>query len=202
MGIRAYKPTSAARRYYTVNDFAELTTDEPLKKLVEAAPLSVHGGLAYIRQEALSHAGGPPLAPPAAFDSFSKTIPSWIDGMVDNPPTVIAHIEANRLRPLAVAASARMALLPNVPTAAEAGVANYEASSWFGIAAPAATPPAVVARLHQAIAAAVRTPAMQERFAKSGARLVGNTPEAFASQIRAERVKWGEIIRAAGITAE
>ena len=89
-----------------------------------------------------------------------------------------------------------------MPTAAEAGVANYEASSWFGIAAPAGTPPAVIARLHKAIAEAVRTPAMQDRFAKSGARLVGDTPEHFAAQIRAERAEWGEIIKAANIKAE
>ena len=92
-----------------------------------------------------------------------------------------------------------MALLPDVPTAAEAGVANYEASSWFGIAAPAGTPPAIVARLHKEIVAALRKPAMQERFAKSGARLVGNSPQEFAAQIRAERATWGEIIKAASI---
>jgi tripartite-type tricarboxylate transporter receptor subunit TctC len=104
-------------------------------------------------------------------------IAGQIDGVVDNPPTVISHIQSGKLRPLAVAAKSRMALLPDVPTAAEAGVANYEASSWFGIAAPAGTPPAIVARLHKEIAAAVRSPAMQERFAKTGARLVGNSPQ-------------------------
>ena len=95
-----------------------------------------------------------------------------------------------------------MALLPDVPTTAEAGVANFEASSWFGIAAPAGTPPAIVARLHQEIAAAVRQPAMAERFAKIRRALVGDTPAEFAAQIRAERVQWGEIIKAAGIKPE
>ena len=95
-----------------------------------------------------------------------------------------------------------MALLPNVPTAAEAGVANYEANSWFGIAAPAGTPPAVVARLHKAVAEAVRTQTMQERFAKSGAELIGDTTEHFAAQIRAESKAWGDIIKAANIKAE
>jgi tripartite-type tricarboxylate transporter receptor subunit TctC len=101
-----------------------------------------------------------------------------------------------------VAAKSRMKLLPDVPTAAEGGVANYEASSWFGIAAPAGTPAPIVERLHKEIVAAVRSPAMQERFAKSGAQLVGNSPQEFAAQIRAERVRWGEIIKAAGIKAE
>jgi tripartite-type tricarboxylate transporter receptor subunit TctC len=137
-----------------------------------------------------------------AAPAITDLLAGQIDGVVDNPPTVIAHIQSGALRPLAVAAKTRMALLPEVPTAAEAGVANYEASSWFGIAAPAGTPPAIVDRLHKAIAAAVRTPLMQERFSKSGARLVGDTPAEFSAQIRAERAKWGEIIKAANIKAE
>jgi tripartite-type tricarboxylate transporter receptor subunit TctC len=137
-----------------------------------------------------------------AAPAVQDLIAGQIDGVVDNPPTVISHIEGGRLRPLAVAAKSRMKLLPDVPTAAEGGVANYEASSWFGIAAPAGTPQPIVERLHKEIAAAVRSPAMQERLAKTGAQLVGNTPQEFAAQIRAERVRWGEIIKAAGIKAE
>jgi tripartite-type tricarboxylate transporter receptor subunit TctC len=137
-----------------------------------------------------------------AAPAVTDLIAGQIDGVVDNPPTVIAHIQSGKLRPLAVAAKERMALLPDIPTAAEQGVANYEASSWFGIAAPAGTPPAIVAKLHQTIAAAVRTSVMQERFSKSGARLLGSSPQDFAAQIRTERVKWGEIIKAANITPQ
>ena len=137
-----------------------------------------------------------------AAPAVTDLIAGQIDGVVDNPPTVISHIQGGKLRPLAIAAKQRLSLLPDVPTAAEAGLANFEATSWFGIAAPAGTPGAVIARLHKAIAEAVRTPAMQERFAKSGARLVGDTPEQFAAQIRAESKSWGEIIKAANIKAE
>ena len=137
-----------------------------------------------------------------AAPAVADLIAGQIDGVVDNPPTVIGHIQSGKLRPLAVAAKSRMALLPDVPTAAEGGVANYEASSWFGIVAPAGTPPAIVARLHKEIVAALKNPAMQARFAKTGARLVGNSPQEFAAQIRAERVRWGEIIKAAGIKAQ
>jgi tripartite-type tricarboxylate transporter receptor subunit TctC len=125
-----------------------------------------------------------------------------LDGVVDNPPTVLPQIKAGRLRVLAVAAKERLPLLPNVPTAAEAGVPNYEASSWFGIVAPAGTPQPIVERLQKEIAAAVRTPAMQQRFAGSGARLLGDTPAEFAARIKTERAMWGEIIRAANIKAE
>jgi tripartite-type tricarboxylate transporter receptor subunit TctC len=137
-----------------------------------------------------------------AAPAVTDLIAGQIDGVVDNPPTVLRHIESGRLRALAVAAKTRMPQLPNLPTAAEAGVANYEASSWFGIVAPAGTPPAIIARLHKEIVAALHAPAMRERFAKSGARLIGNSPDEFAAQIRADRVKWGEIIRAANIKAQ
>jgi tripartite-type tricarboxylate transporter receptor subunit TctC len=137
-----------------------------------------------------------------AAPAVADLIAGQIDGVVDNPPTVISHIEGGKLRPLAVAAKERMALLSDVPTAAEAGVANYEASSWFGVVAPASTRGPIVERLHREIAKAVRSTAMQERFAKSGARLVGNSPAEFAAQIRTERERWGEIIKAANIKAE
>jgi tripartite-type tricarboxylate transporter receptor subunit TctC len=137
-----------------------------------------------------------------AAPAITDLIAGQIDGVVDNPPTVLPHIEAGRLRPLAVAAEQRMSLLPDLPTTAEAGVPGYEASSWFGVVAPAGTPPAVIARLHKEIAAAVRQPAMQERFAKTGARLLGNSPAEFAEQIRQDRQMWGEVIRAANIKAE
>jgi tripartite-type tricarboxylate transporter receptor subunit TctC len=137
-----------------------------------------------------------------AAPAVTDLIAGQIDGVVDNPPTVLPHIGGGRLRALAVAAKQRLPLLPDVPTAAEAGVPNYEASSWFGIVAPAGTPQPIVERLHKEIVAAVRTASMQERFAKTGARLVGDTPAEFAAQIKKERAMWGEIIKAANIKAE
>jgi tripartite-type tricarboxylate transporter receptor subunit TctC len=137
-----------------------------------------------------------------AAPAVNDLIAGQIDGVVDNPPTVLPHINSGRLRALAVAAKQRLPLLPDVPTAAEAGVPNYEASSWFGIVAPAGTPQPIVERLHKEIAAAVRRPAMQERFASTGARLLGDTPAEFAARIKKERALWGEIIRAANIKAE
>jgi len=137
-----------------------------------------------------------------AAPAITDLLAGQIDGVVDNPPTVLPHIEAGKLRPLAVAAKSRMPLLPDLPTADEAGVPGYEASSWFGIVAPAGTPPAIVARLQQDIATALKQPNVQQRFAKSGARLLGNTPEEFAQQIRQDRQMWGEVINAAGIRAE
>ena len=194
-----------------VNPKVEAKTLKEFVALAKAQPGKINfgspgiGTTGHLGLAMLMHAAGVKIthvpyrgAAPAVTDLLA----GQIDGVVDNPPTVIAHIQSGKLRPLAVAARERMALLPDVPTAAEQGVSNYEASSWFGVAAPAGTPPAIVARLHQAIAAAVRTPAMQERFGKSGARLLGNSPQDFAAQIRVERASWGEIIKAANIAPQ
>ena len=134
-----------------------------------------------------------------AAPAVNDLIAGQIDGVVDNPPTVLAHIQAGKLRPLAVAAGKRLPQLPDVPTAAEAGVKNFEASSWFGIMAPAGTPKEIVARLHKDMVAALNQPAIAERIAASGARAVGNSPDEFAKQIASERAMWGEIIKAANI---
>jgi tripartite-type tricarboxylate transporter receptor subunit TctC len=134
--------------------------------------------------------------------AVADLIGGQINGVVDNPPTVLPHIKAGKLRPLAVAANERLALLPDVPTAAEGGLQNFEASSWFGIMAPARTPKPVIERLHKAMVAALKEPAVAERIASSAARAVGNTPEEFAKRIVAERKRWGEIIKAANITPQ
>jgi tripartite-type tricarboxylate transporter receptor subunit TctC len=186
----------------TLKDFVALAKARPGKLNFGSPGIGTTGhlGLAMFMHAAKVQITHVPYR--GAAPAVQDLIAGQIDGVVDNPPTVISHIEGGKLRPLAVAAKSRMKLLPDVPTAAEGGVANYEASSWFGIAAPAGTPAPIVERLHKEIAAAVRSPAMQERFAKSGAQLVGNTPQEFAAQIRTERVRWGEIIKAAGIKAE
>jgi tripartite-type tricarboxylate transporter receptor subunit TctC len=137
-----------------------------------------------------------------AAPSVTDLIGGRIDGVVDNPPTVIAHIRAGTIVPLAVAAKERMSLLPDVPAASEAGLPEWQASSWFGVVAPAGTSPDIVKRLHAEIVKAVQAPSMQRFTSQSGARMVGSTPEEFAKLIVDERKKWGEIVRAANISAE
>ena len=137
-----------------------------------------------------------------AAPSVTDLVAGQIDGLVDNPPTVISQIRAGTIVALAVAAKERLSLLPDVPAAAEAGLPGWEASSWFGVVAPAGTPPEIVKRLHVEIAKAVRAPAMQRFTSQSGARMVGNSPEEFAKLIVDERRKWGEIIKSANISAE
>jgi tripartite-type tricarboxylate transporter receptor subunit TctC len=136
-----------------------------------------------------------------AAPSITDLIGGQIDGVVDNPPTVLAHIRSGAITALAVAGRHRLAVLPDVPTAAEAGLPGWEASSWFGLVAPAGTPPEIVARLHAEVDHALhaqRVAMLRER----GMDIIGNTPKEFADLIVAERKKWGDIIRTANITAQ
>ena len=122
-----------------------------------------------------------------------------IQGVMDNPPTVLNHIRAGTLRAVAAASPRRLPQLPDVPTFDEAGLKGFEASSWFGMVVPANTPRAVVTRLNSEIVRALREPDMQSRFTGLGAWLAGNTPEEFAAYIKSERAKWSRIVRDANI---
>jgi tripartite-type tricarboxylate transporter receptor subunit TctC len=136
-----------------------------------------------------------------AAPSITDLIGGQIDGVVDNPPTVLAHIKAGTITALAVAAKQRLAVLPNVPTAAEAGLPGWEASSWFGLVAPAGTPPAIVERLHAEVTKAVHSPRILALRGR-GMRIVGDSPQEFGDLIVAERNKWGKIIKNAKIAVE
>jgi tripartite-type tricarboxylate transporter receptor subunit TctC len=115
---------------------------------------------------------------------------------------ILPHIKAGRLRALAVTGRNRSALLPEVPTLAEAGLPGYEAGSWYGILAPAGTPPTVVARLNAEINAAIRQPEVRERLAADGAEVIGGTPGDFASHLKIELSRMGKLVRQAGIRME
>ncbi|GGG17895.1 MFS transporter [Caldovatus sediminis] len=135
---------------------------------------------------------------PAATD----LIAGRVDTMFENYPSVQAYLAAGEMRALAIAARRRSALLPEVPTAAEEGVPDYESSSWFGLFAPARTPRAAIEAVNGAIAAAIREPALAQRLAGLGVEPVGGTPEAFREYVARRIEETGAIIRTAGITAQ
>ena len=117
-------------------------------------------------------------------------------------PNVIGQLKAGQVRPLAVASERRLAALPSVPTAAEAGLAGYESSAWFAFLAPRGTSRPIVDRLYGEIASAMGEPAVRARFAEFGAEPMASSPEALARFISAEVGKWREIIATAGITVD
>jgi len=122
--------------------------------------------------------------------------------MFDNMPSAISHVKAGKLRPLAVTTAQRSPALPDVPTIAEAGVPGYEATSWFGLLAPAKTPAPVVAKLNAAILKALADPDVKKKLLEQGAEPAGETPAQFAAFIASETVKWGKIVKQSGATAQ
>jgi tripartite-type tricarboxylate transporter receptor subunit TctC len=123
------------------------------------------------------------------------------DLMFDNLPSSLPHIRSGRLKALAVTSAVRSAALPDVPTVEEAGGAalkGFEASSWFGLLAPAGTPMDVVGRVQAEVAKALATPGMRERLSSQGAIPSGITSAEFARHITAETAKWAKVVKASG----
>jgi len=124
-----------------------------------------------------------------------------MDVMFDNLPSAMPHIKAGKLKALAVTSGQRSGALPDLPTVAEAGgptLKGYEASSWFGLLAPAGTPADIVSRVQAETAKALATPALKERLLSQGAIPSGNTPAEFAKFIDAETRKWAPVVKASG----
>jgi tripartite-type tricarboxylate transporter receptor subunit TctC len=117
-------------------------------------------------------------------------------------PNVLGQIKGGGVRPLAVASDKRLAALPDVPTAAEAGVNGYVSAAWFAFLAPRGTPKPVIDRLYREIAAAMADPVVRARFAELGAEPLATTPDGLARHISSEIVKWREIVTKGGITVE
>ena len=139
---------------------------------------------------------------------LQEMIAGRIEVGVDNLPSVIGHLREGRLRPLAVTTASRSPALPNVPTCAEAGFPAIEATAWFGLQAPARTPAPVIERLGAEVNAAVQDPATWARLADLGGMKPdlqpdgGTNPAAFDTFIRAEIVKWTDVVRRSGASVE
>jgi tripartite-type tricarboxylate transporter receptor subunit TctC len=114
-------------------------------------------------------------------------------------PVLIAQIQAGTLVPIGAAADQRDALLPDVPTLAEQGYPNTEASNWYALLAPAKTPPAVIVKLNKAVDDALNDPEVHDKLVKAGATPVGGTPEALGAFMKSEYEKWGKVVAERGI---
>ncbi|MGH8856987.1 MAG: Bug family tripartite tricarboxylate transporter substrate binding protein [Polaromonas sp.] len=122
-----------------------------------------------------------------------------VDVMFDNLPSALPQIKAGKLKAFAVTSVQRSAALPEVPTVEEAaGLKGFDASSWFGLLAPAGTPPDIVSRLQQEVAKALSAPAIKEKLLAQGAIPSGNTPQQFSAFIDAEHKKWAQVVKASG----
>ena len=117
-------------------------------------------------------------------------------------PPLMAHVKSGKLRVIAVGTPHRLASLPEVPTVAEQGYPGFETSQWYGLNAPAKTPPAVIKRLADDAAKAAKTPALLARFAAEDAEAVGSSPQEYAQFIAKEQARWKDVIERAGVKAD
>jgi tripartite-type tricarboxylate transporter receptor subunit TctC len=113
-------------------------------------------------------------------------------------PVLLGHIRSGKLRALAITSASRAPALPEVPTTAEGGYPNVTSDNWYGLIAPAATPPVVLRRIHAAAVAALNAPALREQFDKVGGIASPGTPQEYATFLAAEQAKWSRIVTAIG----
>lgn len=112
--------------------------------------------------------------------------------------TAMPQVKAGKLKALAVASPQHVATLPQLPTVAESGLPGFAAVSWYGVVAPAGTPPDIVNKLNREIVKILRLPDVREALAAQGAEIIGNTPEEFASVIKSETAAWATVVRTSG----
>jgi tripartite-type tricarboxylate transporter receptor subunit TctC len=117
-------------------------------------------------------------------------------------PAAMPHVKSGKLAAVAVTSARRSQALPDIPTIAESGVPGYEASTWYGLLAPARTPAAAIARLHDATVKILADAALREKLADQGFEPVGGSPGEFGAYIKSEIAKWSKVIRDAGIRPE
>jgi len=163
------------------------------------------GGAPHLAMELFKRQAGIDLAH-IPYKGSSQSISDLIGGRVmlsmDSLVQSAPHIKAGRLKALAVLGPKRSALLPEVPTMQEAGVAGYSLTNWFGLLAPAATPKDVIQKVFVDVKKVLDDPEVKKRINDLGADVVGNTPEEFGAAMRVESRQWAEIIKAAGIRGE
>ena len=119
-----------------------------------------------------------------------------------SPSTSLQHVKAGKIRALAVTTAKRSVIVPELPTIAESGVTGFDVNNWYGMAAPARTPPAVIARLNRDLVAILKTPEVSRVFIEQGIEPAPSSPEAFGRFIRAEFEKWGRVLRDAKVVAQ
>lgn len=183
-------------------------TVQELLKLAKARPgqltWAAGGGVTQLAAELFKHSAGIEVIivpykgnAPAVTATMSGEVSLIFGGIAQSAKLV----EAGRLRAIAVSGARRSPALPNVPTVAESGLPGFEAGSWYGLLAPAATPRPVVERLNQEVLRVLKLPDVRERLLAEAFEIPLDSPEEFAAHIRADVPKWAKVIKEAGIKA-
>jgi tripartite-type tricarboxylate transporter receptor subunit TctC len=135
-----------------------------------------------------------------AVPAFNDLVPGRVDVMFNLLPSSLPQVRAGRLRGLAVTTPERVALAPDLPTVAEAGVPGFDVSSWVGLFVPARTPPQIVSKVNAGTVAALADPATRRKLEEMGVVVVASTPGELADAVKADMARWGPIIKQAGIS--
>jgi tripartite-type tricarboxylate transporter receptor subunit TctC len=157
-------------------------------------PFELLQSMAGIRMQHVPYKGSGP--------AITDLIGGQIQAMLLTIPAVMPYIEAGTLRAIATSGAKRSPALPNLPTLAEAGVAGFDYAPWYGVFAPAGTPPAVVRKIHDAVNKVISEPDIRDKLAKQGLEVNPMTREEFAAMVAADLPKWAAVIKALGIKGE
>jgi tripartite-type tricarboxylate transporter receptor subunit TctC len=163
------------------------------------------GGIGHLQMELFKSMSGTFVthipyrgAGPALNDTVAGQVPM----IFDNIPSALPFIKENRLVPIVVAAPARLKELPNVPTFKEVGLEPVNRMAYYGIYGPKNLPPEVVAKIHDGVVKALQDPAVRERIEKTGSIVIGNTPQQFAEQIKAEYAVYKKVVETSKLKLE
>jgi tripartite-type tricarboxylate transporter receptor subunit TctC len=164
-----------------------------------------NGTVSHLAGELLQRASGVKLTHvpyKGAAQALTDTLGGQVDSFMSSVPSALAHVKSGRLRALAVSSAARSPQLPGTPTIAESGYPGFEASTWYGLLAPAGTPAPVISRLNGEVNRALAAKEVRERLASEGGETLGGSPAQFAAFLAAEHAKWGRVVRESGAKVE
>jgi tripartite-type tricarboxylate transporter receptor subunit TctC len=134
-----------------------------------------------------------------AAPAVTDLLGNQVQMMFADIPVLLPHVQAGVLKPIGIASESRAPALPDVPTFTEQGVPGVNADNWYGLVAPLKTPPAIIAKLNQAVNDALKTAEVKKQLEPQGAIVAGGSPEDFGKHLASEKAKWAEIIKAAGV---
>ena len=212
--MRDFAPISL---YFTVPELLVVHPSLPVRNVAElialakAKPNQLNfgsagaGGPPQLAAELLKQAAGIEMVH-VAYKGMGPAVVDLIAGHLQlsfaDLPVFMPHVNAGRLRPLAVGVAKRANTLPNVPTMAEAGFPQVEAYNWYGLFAPASTPADIVGRLNAEVVKIVNNPDMRAFFQAQGGEATAGPPEQLAALLRRELAKWANVVKTAGIRAD
>jgi len=163
------------------------------------------GTIPHLTGEMFKHMAGVDIVH-IPYKGTGLSIPDLANGQVallfDSIVTAQTHVKNGNVKALAISSPRRSPLMPELPTMIEAGIAGFESETWFGLLAPAGTPPDIVSRISADAAAALADADLRARFAAAGAETVGGTPAQLAARIKADAAKWAEVIKAANVKVQ